>query len=57
MKRTGGQIIMDLQETFWSSLYGYVTDQFGVGWQFSHETAKQTSDRLALLLAEGEVSK
>ena len=53
--KVGGQIIMDLQETFWSSLYGYVTDQFGVGWQFSHETAKQTSDRLAMLHTDGEV--
>lgn len=52
--KVGGQIIMDLQPTFWSSLYGYVTDQFGVGWQFSHETAKQTHDRLAMLNTEGE---
>ena len=51
--KVGGQVLMDLQPTFWSSLYGYVTDQFGVGWQFSHETAKQTSDRLAMLTEEG----
>ncbi len=28
---------MELQETFWSKLYGYVTDKFGVGWQFNFD--------------------
>lgn len=28
----GGQINMPLAETFWSPLYGQVTDQFGVAW-------------------------
>lgn len=28
----GGTIDMPLAETFWSPLYGQVTDQFGVGW-------------------------
>jgi PhnB protein len=32
----GGLVTMDLQETFWSKLYGMVTDQFGVNWQISH---------------------
>lgn len=29
---TGGRIDMPLQKTFWSPLYGLVTDPFGVGW-------------------------
>lgn len=29
---TGGKIDMPLMKTFWSPLYGQVTDQFGVGW-------------------------
>jgi len=29
---TNGQIMMPLTETFWSPLYGQVTDQFGVAW-------------------------
>ena len=53
--KAGGEVLMDLQPTFWSSLYGYVVDRFGVGWQISHETAKQTSDRLAQLAAESEM--
>lgn len=53
--KVGGQIIVDLQPTFWSSLYGYVTDKFGVGWQFSHETVKQTRDRLAMPDTDGEL--
>lgn len=28
----GGKIDMPLMKTFWSPLYGQVTDQFGVGW-------------------------
>ncbi|TWU18872.1 YciI family protein [Allorhodopirellula heiligendammensis] len=29
---TGGQVDMPLTKTFWSPLYGMVTDKFGVGW-------------------------
>lgn len=36
----GGHVNVPLQKTFWSSLYGYVTDQYGVNWQVSHEPAK-----------------
>jgi PhnB protein len=35
--KVGGQVVMDLQQTFWSSLYGFVIDKYGIGWQFSHE--------------------
>ena len=35
--KVGGTVDMDLQETFWSKLYGSVTDKFGIPWQFSHE--------------------
>lgn len=31
----GGKVIMELQETFWSPLYGQVQDKFGVLWQVS----------------------
>ncbi|CAG9611948.1 hypothetical protein BACCIP111899_01120 [Bacillus rhizoplanae] len=31
----GGQVVMPLQETFWSPLYGQVKDKFGVEWQIS----------------------
>ncbi|MGN8644520.1 VOC family protein [Gracilibacillus sp. HCP3S3_G5_1] len=34
----GGNVVMPLQEVFWSPLYGQVTDKFGVAWQIStHE--------------------
>lgn len=29
----GGRVEMALQKTFWSNLYGMVTDQFGITWQ------------------------
>lgn len=31
----GGEVIMPLQETFWSPAYGNVKDKFGVEWQIS----------------------
>lgn len=31
----GGIVTMDLQETFWSPLYGSLTDKFGIEWQIS----------------------
>ncbi|MXQ52947.1 VOC family protein [Shimazuella alba] len=30
-----GQVICELEATFWSSLYGQVKDQFGVTWQIT----------------------
>lgn len=32
-----GSVGMLLQETFWSKLYGSLTDKFGIGWQMSAE--------------------
>lgn len=37
IRENGGTVGMDLQETFWSKLYGYVIDKFGVGWQFDYD--------------------
>jgi len=31
----GGQVLMPLQETFWSPSYGKLTDKFGITWQIS----------------------
>lgn len=31
----GGKVGMPLQQTFWSPLYGNLTDKFGVEWQLS----------------------
>ncbi|MDG6244594.1 MAG: VOC family protein [Methanolobus sp.] len=36
--KTEGTVGMELQETFWSKLYGFVTDKFGIGWQFNYES-------------------
>lgn len=35
--KEGGTVGMELQETFWSKLYGQVTDKFGIHWQLSHD--------------------
>lgn len=31
----GGEVILSLQKTFWSSCYGIVVDQFGVPWKIN----------------------
>lgn len=36
--KEGGKVGMELQETFWSKLYGSVTDKFGIEWQFNHNS-------------------
>ncbi|MGP7816394.1 VOC family protein [Niallia sp. 01092] len=38
--KEGGTVGMDLQETFWSKLYGQVTDKFGIHWQFNHDSGE-----------------
>lgn len=37
----GGDIQMELQETFWSKCYGYLIDKFGIGWQFSYDSGEE----------------
>ncbi|BFH64955.1 VOC family protein [Paenibacillus azoreducens] len=37
----GGQVKMELQETFWSPLYGMVRDRFGITWQLSGEASQE----------------
>jgi PhnB protein len=33
--KEGGEIIMELQETFWSKWFGSLTDKFGIIWNIS----------------------
>jgi PhnB protein len=35
LKDAGGNVTMPLQKTFWSPLFGMLTDKFGVGWMLS----------------------
>ncbi|MDF2663918.1 MAG: glyoxalase [Paenibacillus sp.] len=38
--KEGGNVGMELQETFWSKRYGSLTDKFGVQWQFNFGTGE-----------------
>jgi PhnB protein len=33
----GGEVLMALEKTFWSELYGMVQDKYGIIWQLSHD--------------------
>lgn len=37
----GGTVDMPLAETFWSGLYGMVTDKFGITWQIDHDDGRE----------------
>jgi PhnB protein len=37
----GGQITMPLQQTFWSELFGMLTDRFGINWMVSLDAENQ----------------
>ncbi len=39
--KDGGKIEMELQKTFFSELYGMVTDKFGIIWHILHYSRKQ----------------
>lgn len=36
--KEGGEVSVELQETFFSKCYGKVKDKFGIEWQFSHDS-------------------
>jgi PhnB protein len=33
--KEGGEVCMELQETFWSKCFGSLTDKFGINWNIS----------------------
>lgn len=37
LAKDGGKVVMPLEETFWSRLFGMVTDKFDVEWLFNKE--------------------
>jgi PhnB protein len=43
--KEGGKVVMELQETFWSRYYGFVTDKFGIGWQFNYPLCEEAADK------------
>ncbi len=38
--KDGGTVEMELQETFWSKVYGSLIDKFGVGWQLNYDDGR-----------------
>ena len=40
--KDGGTVEMELQETFWSKLYGQVTDKFGIHWQINYDNGEMS---------------
>ena len=36
----GGQVLMPMEETFFSSRFGQVRDRFGINWMILHERSK-----------------
>ncbi|WP_124726750.1 VOC family protein [Staphylospora marina] len=41
--KEGGTVHLELQETFWSKLYGSVTDKFGIHWQLNLDSEESGS--------------
>ncbi len=37
---SGGTVSMPLAKTFWSELFGMITDKFGINWMMSYDTGK-----------------
>ena len=38
--KEGGTVEMELQETFWSKVYGSLVDKFGVVWQLNYDDGR-----------------
>ncbi|HLX52663.1 MAG TPA: VOC family protein [Aquella sp.] len=37
----GGKVTMPLQDTFWESRFGMLTDKFGIKWMFSYDKSNK----------------
>ena len=40
--KEGGEVALELQETFFSKCYGQIKDQFGIEWQLSFDNGEMT---------------
>jgi len=40
--KEGGTVTMEIQETFWSKLYGQVIDKYGINWLFNYDNGDMT---------------
>ncbi|WP_373482243.1 VOC family protein [Acetobacterium sp.] len=40
--KDGGTVEMELQETFWSKVYGSLVDKFGVSWQLNYDDGRMS---------------
>ena len=40
---SGGKVTMHLEKTFWGSLFGMLTDKFGIQWMVSYSQPQQQS--------------
>lgn len=38
--KEGGQVYMELQQTFWTKCYGSLVDKYGINWQLSHDNGE-----------------
>ncbi|NIZ18800.1 VOC family protein [Entomospira culicis] len=38
--QVGGKVLVPMQPTFWSDLFGIVQDKFGTTWQLSHDATE-----------------
>ena len=36
-----GEVTMPVEETFWGSIFGSLTDKYGIGWSLEHELPKE----------------
>ncbi|MBM3700998.1 MAG: VOC family protein [Actinobacteria bacterium] len=41
IKDDGGKVEMELGETFWTKLFGSITDKFGITWHFNLDSNQQ----------------
>jgi len=41
IKDDGGKVEMELGETFWTKLFGSITDKFGITWHFNLDDDEQ----------------
>src|SRR5690606_6423282 len=39
--KTGGKVVMELQDACWGARFGVLQDKFGINWMYNYETKQQ----------------
>jgi PhnB protein len=52
----GGNVTMELQDTFWGAFFGMWTDKFGINWMVNYDDPDKTQQHCILIFCKFDMN-